>query len=89
MAARSEPRPPKITKSHLAASAAPTYFPAHGIPWHGTYIDGGVWANAPVMVGVTEALDFLKQKPKEIRLLSISTTNYPFILAEKFVPYPG
>jgi hypothetical protein len=62
----------------LATSAAPTYFPAHEIPWHGTYIDGGVWANAPVMVGATEALDFLQQTPEDIRLLSISTTNYPF-----------
>ena len=62
----------------LATSAAPTYFPAHEIPWHGTYIDGGVWANSPVMVGVTEALDFLKQKPGDVRLLSVSTTNYPF-----------
>ena len=42
----------------LATSAAPTYFPAHEIPWHGTYIDGGVWANSPVMVGVTEGARF-------------------------------
>jgi uncharacterized protein len=62
----------------LATSAAPTYFPAHEITWHGTYIDGGVWANSPVMVGVTEAVDFLKQKPENVRLLSVSTTNYPF-----------
>lgn len=62
----------------LATSAAPTYFPAHEVAWHGTYIDGGVWANCPVMVGVTEALDFLGQDPQDVHLLSISTTNYPF-----------
>ena len=62
----------------LATSAAPTYFPAHEVAWHGTYIDGGVWANCPAMVGVTEALDFLGQDPQDVRLLSISTTNYPF-----------
>lgn len=62
----------------LATSAAPTYFLAHEVAWHGTYIDGGVWANCPTMVGVTEALDFLGQDPQDVRLLSISTTNYPF-----------
>jgi patatin-like phospholipase/acyl hydrolase len=62
----------------LATSAAPTYFPAHEIPGHGTYIDGGVWANCPVMVGLTEAITFLDQKPEDIRLLSVSTTSYPF-----------
>jgi uncharacterized protein len=62
----------------LATAAAPTYFPAHEVAWHGTYIDGGVWANCPAMVAVTEALDFLAQDPRDVRLLSISTTNYPF-----------
>lgn len=65
----------------LATSAAPTYFPAHEIPYHGTYIDGGVWANCPAMVGLTEAMTFLDRKPEEIRLLSLSTTNYPFRIA--------
>jgi uncharacterized protein len=62
----------------LATSAAPTYFPAHQIEGHGTYVDGGVWANCPVMVGVTEAVNFLGRQPKDIRLLSVSTTSYPF-----------
>jgi patatin-like phospholipase/acyl hydrolase len=62
----------------LATSAAPTYFPAQEIPWHGTYIDGGVWANCPVMIGITEAITFLDKKLEDIHLLSISTTNYPF-----------
>jgi patatin-like phospholipase/acyl hydrolase len=64
----------------LATSAAPTFFPAHTIPGRGTFIDGGLWANCPAMVGLVEALDFLEQKPEQIRMLSISTTSYPFRL---------
>ncbi|MGH7174016.1 MAG: CBASS cGAMP-activated phospholipase [Gemmataceae bacterium] len=66
----------------LATSAAPTYFPAHEIKGHGTYIDGGVWANCPIMVGLTEAVNFLGWAMKDIHLLSISTTSYPFRLSE-------
>jgi patatin-like phospholipase/acyl hydrolase len=64
----------------LATSAAPTYFPAHTIPGRGTFIDGGLWANCPTMVGLVEALDFLAKQPEQVRMLSISTTNYPFRL---------
>ncbi len=64
----------------LATSAAPTYFPAHSIPGRGTFIDGGLWANCPTMVGLVEALDFLGQSPESVRMLSVSTTNYPYRL---------
>ncbi|GAC1450702.1 MAG: hypothetical protein NVSMB9_35310 [Isosphaeraceae bacterium] len=64
----------------LATSAAPTYFPAHTISGRGTFIDGGLWANCPAMVGLVEALDFLKQTPEQVRMLSLSTTSYPFRL---------
>jgi hypothetical protein len=62
----------------LATSAAPTFFPAHTIPGRGTFIDGGLWANCPAMVGLVEALDFLGQAPEQVRMLSLSTTSYPF-----------
>jgi len=35
----------------LATSAAPTYFPAHTIAGRGTFVDGGLWANCPTIVG--------------------------------------
>lgn len=39
----------------LATSAAPTYLPIHNI--NGTcYVDGGVYANNPILVGLTEYL---------------------------------
>jgi patatin-like phospholipase/acyl hydrolase len=66
----------------LATSAAPTYFPAHPIFARGIFIDGGVWANCPAMVDVVEAIEFCKQRLEDLRLLSISTTNYPFRLSD-------
>ncbi|WP_165244548.1 CBASS cGAMP-activated phospholipase [Paludisphaera soli] len=64
----------------LATSAAPTFFPAHVIPGLGTFIDGGMWANCPAVVGLVEAMDFLGRAPEDVRMLSISTTNYPFLI---------
>lgn len=48
-----------------------------------TFIDGGVWANCPAMVGFVEAVGFLGLAPEQIRLLSLSTTRYPFRIGQK------
>jgi predicted acylesterase/phospholipase RssA len=60
----------------LATSAAPTYFPAFKYDKE-TYIDGGVWANNPSILGVVEALDLGASLPN-IRVLNIGTTYEPF-----------
>ena len=62
----------------LATSAAPTYFPLCEIGYYDNkqFIDGGVWANNPTMVGLIEALRYFVGKGKEyhdIKLLSISS----------------
>jgi patatin-like phospholipase/acyl hydrolase len=59
----------------MATSAAPTFFPAFRLPGDRTrLIDGGVWANNPAMVGVTEAVSMFGQRLEDVRVLSLGTT---------------
>lgn len=59
----------------MAASAAPTYFPAFRLPGADVrLVDGGVWANNPAMVGVTEAVSMFGRRPEDVRILSLGTT---------------
>lgn len=64
----------------LATSAAPTYFAASDLAQHpgSSYVDGGVWANCPVMVGVVEAVHFLGVSLDQIDVLSVGTVGEPF-----------
>ncbi len=68
----------------LATSAAPTYFSAAPFPNHqgSSYVDGGVWANCPALVGLVEAIHFLNIQPDDIDILNIGTTSSPFSVAQ-------
>lgn len=64
----------------LATSAAPTYFPVCEIDYydHKQFIDGGVWANNPTLVGVIEAIKYFVGKNKQfdsIHVLSVSSLS--------------
>jgi patatin-like phospholipase/acyl hydrolase len=65
----------------LATAAAPTYFAAAALQRSGKFIDGGVWANCPVLVALVEAAAFLKIPLSDIDMLSIGTTTEPFSIA--------
>lgn len=65
----------KISEIGLATSAAPTYFPAAESEDGLSMIDGGIWANCPAMVGVTEAVNCFGQSVDEVSVLSIGTTS--------------
>jgi hypothetical protein len=49
----------------LATSAAPTYFPSHGLDG-GALIDGGVFASNPSVAGVVEALKRRDDEPRDL-----------------------
>ena len=59
-----------IVKIALATAAAPTYFKAQSRDGY-IFTDGGIWANNPVMVGLTDALCCYKVFRDNIRILSI------------------
>jgi patatin-like phospholipase/acyl hydrolase len=60
----------------MATSAAPTYFPAFRLPVDEVrLVDGGVWANNPAMVGVTEAVSMFGRRLDEVHVLSLGTTT--------------
>jgi len=62
-------------KVGMATSAAPTYFPTFNKLNHARLIDGGIWANNPVMLGLIEALSVLNVPRESISILSIGTTD--------------
>ena len=44
-------------------------------------VDGGVWANNPVMVALVDALTAYDLTPEQVEILSIGTGNAPFALS--------
>lgn len=66
----------------LSTSAAPTYFSAYHDSSGNVFVDGGVWANCPAAVAVTEASSILGWPLESIDVLSIGTTSAPYCVAK-------
>ena len=69
----------KMYDAALATSAAPTYLPIHEVEG-ALYIDGGVWANNPVICGLLESLEYFVGEGKQFQtysILSISSISQP------------
>jgi len=68
----------KLVEVALATAAAPTFFPVASVqvlPGE-QFVDGGLWANNPALVGIQEASDYYFNKGYErIGLLSIPTAH--------------
>lgn len=62
----------------MATSAAPVFYRAFQAEDGSEYIDGGVWANCPVLVGAIEAIDRFSIPRDQIDILSVGTTRAPF-----------
>lgn len=58
----------------LATSAAPTYFPPHSVDGR-NYVDGGLVANAPDALLLTEAMRLFGSSIEECHLMSVGTAG--------------
>lgn len=63
----------KLWDAVLSSCSAPVYFPPNKIGDQYLSIDGGLWANNPSLVGMTEAIHFFNKTMDEINILSIGT----------------
>jgi len=62
----------------LASAAAPIVFEPCSTQDHRTLLDGGLWANNPVLVGLIEARHRFGQQLGSIRIASVGTGKFPF-----------
>lgn len=63
----------------LATAAAPTYFDEANVSDNiadGTYLDGGIWANNPVLAAVAEAVRYLNVPLNTIDVLGVGTLGH-------------
>jgi len=58
-------------KIALATTAAPVYFPGARVLPGDSHVDGGLFANNPTLIGVTEAVRYFHQPLERISVLSI------------------
>jgi hypothetical protein len=72
----------QMTTIGLATSAAPTYYAALDSGGY-RYVDGGIWANNPTMIGVVDALACFSVDPAQIRVLSLGCGAEPFVVDVK------
>jgi patatin-like phospholipase/acyl hydrolase len=66
-----------MVKVALATSAAPSYYrPLRDGGY--TFVDGGVWANNPIMIALTEALTSFDIQRTQVRILSVGCGDDPY-----------
>lgn len=58
-------------KVALASSAAPVFFPGAQVVKGDSHVDGGLFANNPTLIGLTEAARYFGQSLERIRILSL------------------
>src|SRR5262249_18452992 len=58
-------------KGALPPSPAPVFFPGAQVSQGDSHVDGGLFANNPSLIGLTEAADHFHQPLDRIRILSV------------------
>ncbi len=63
----------KLWDAVLSSCSAPVYFPPNNIGNKYLSIDGGLWANNPSLVCLTDALHYFEESLESIHILSLGT----------------
>ena len=71
-----------MTKVAMATAAAPTFFQPF-IDGGYIFLDGGLWANDPIMVGLVDSLSCYSIKRTQVRILSIGCGSRPYIVDKR------
>ena len=71
----------KMTKVAVATSAAPTFYRPFEDGGY-TFVDGGVWANNPIMVGLVDVLSCFDVPRDRVRVLSIGCGDEPYFVGQ-------
>jgi predicted acylesterase/phospholipase RssA len=78
----------RMTTVAAATAAAPTYFQPLDSGGY-RFLDGGLWANNPVMVGLVDALSCFNVDPHMVRILSLGCGDEPFRVSDHMVRWGG
>lgn len=71
----------RMTKVAAATAAAPTFFQPLEDGGY-TFVDGGVWANNPIMIALVDALSCFSVPPHRVRILSLGCGDDPYVVDE-------
>ena len=77
-----------MTKVAAATGAAPTYYRPL-LDGGYTFVDGGVWANNPVMIALVDAITCFDVPRGAVRILSLGCGEEPYTVAGSKVRYGG
>jgi hypothetical protein len=65
--------PVKLWDAVLSSCSAPVYFPPNNVENKYLSIDGGLWANNPSLVCLSEGMHYFKESLESISILSLGT----------------
>ena len=68
-----------MTKVAAATAAAPTFFQPLQDGGY-TFVDGGVWANNPVMIALVDVLSCFDVPREKVRILSLGCGDDPYVV---------